>query len=486
MINMVFSSTIFLFAFLPIVFCIYFIADKKWKNYILLVSSLVFYVWGEFKYLYIIIVIILLNYFLSIYIDKKRNKGKQLIILTVLINLSILIVFKYLVFVISNLNLIDGINIKIPSITLPLGISFFTFQAMSYSIDVYRKKAKVQYNLLDLALYISFFPQLIAGPIVKYSSIEFQLRNRVESLDKFTAGVKRFIIGFGKKIILADTCAILVEKIFAYENAGASSVSVLMAWLGVLSYSFQIYYDFSGYSDMAIGLGKMFGFEFEENFNYPYFSRSIQEYWRRWHISLGAWFREYVYFPVVTSKWNMHINKFVKRVFGSKVSRKVSVCIPLFVTWFSTGIWHGATWNYVSWGLYFSILIIIENLGFAKVLNKWPKIFQYLYTWIIIALSRAMVKVSNISEFFTYFKCLFGLDGNQLVDTQSLVYANEYKFVLVICAILSFPFIPWISKKLANFKVADLLVNVAYIFIFILSVSFMVASTYTPFIYFNF
>lgn len=484
---MVFSSTVFLYAFLPIVICAYYAAAPKYRNSILLAASLFFYAWGELQYLYVIVIIILLNYFMAIQIDEHRPQGKSLITATVILNLSLLFIFKYLTFVIRSFNMIPGVNIYTPEISLPLGISFFTFQAMSYSIDVYRKKANVQRNFLELALYISFFPQLIAGPIVKYNSIERQLKRRTESLDKFTEGVKRFIIGLGKKVVLADTCAVLVEKVFTYEGAGEISVSVLMAWLGVLAYSFQIYYDFSGYSDMAIGLGKMFGFEFEENFNYPYASKSIQEYWRRWHISLGAWFREYVYYPVVTSQWNIKIAKHAKKWFGPKLSRKMSVCVPLFVVWFSTGVWHGASWNYVGWGIYFSAIIIAENLGLANLIKKWPLICQYLYTWILIIFSRAMVKTTSISDFFRYLRCLFGLNGNALTDMSSLVYANEYKLLLIICTVLSFPCIPWLSKKLAIFKTrGEVIKNAAYAFVFIISIAFMVASTYTPFIYFNF
>lgn len=484
---MVFSSTVFLCAFLPVVICMYYIAAKKYRNYILLVGSLLFYAWGELHYLYVIAIIILLNYFMVIQIDAHRERQKALITATVILNLALLFIFKYLTFIIGNLNTIFRANFYTPEISLPLGMSFFTFQAMSYSIDVYRKKAKVQRNIWDFILYIAFFPKLTAGPIVQYNSIGCQLRQREESLDKFTSGVKRFIIGLGKKAILADSCTALVEKIFIYEGAGNVSVSVLMAWLGVLAYSFQLYYDFSGYSDMAIGLGEMFGFEFEENFNYPYASKSIQEYWRRWHVSLGAWFREYVYYPVVTSQWNIKIAKCIKKWFGSKLSRKLSVCVPLFIVWFLTGIWHGASWNYVGWGIFFSMIIIAENLGVANLIKKLPSFCQYMYTWILVAVSRAIVMTTSIPDFFRYIRCLFGLNRNALADMPSLVYANEYKLLLIICAALSVPLIPWLSKKLVIFKAEEAIIkSIIYTLVFIVSIAFMVANTYTPFIYFNY
>lgn len=482
---MVFSSTVFLFVFLPILLCVYFVVKKEYKNYILLLFSLIFYAWGEAKYLYVLIMIIAINYCFAICIDKYRTMSRKLVILDIAVNLTFLFIFKYLLFIISNLNLLPGVNITKPNITLPLGISFFTFQAMSYSIDVYRRKANVQYNFWDLALYVSFFPQLIAGPIVKYNSIELQLKNRKETFEKFEGGVKRFIVGLGKKVLLADMCAIIVRNIFEYEKAGVNSVSALTAWLGVLSYSFQIYYDFSGYSDMAVGLGKMFGFDFQDNFSYPYASCSIQEYWRRWHISLGEWFREYVYFPVVTSKVNIRINKYIKKHFGGKASRKMSVCIPLFVTWFLTGIWHGACWNYVGWGIYFAIIIIVENLGVGKMIAKWPRIVQHLYVWFIVFIARAMVKMPNIGAFFRYIRCLFGINGNKFADMRSLVYLDEQKILLIICALFCFPIIPYFSNRLKH-RWKGSMENVVYMFIFLVSLAHMIANTYTPFIYFNF
>ena len=341
---MVFSSLLFAFFFLPAVMLIYYLAKDKYRNYILLVASLVFYAYGEPRFVLVMIASIFMNYGFAIVIDRLKDsqvKPKFLLILNVVLNLGILFVFKYLDFAISVTNQVVGTDFHIKNIALPIGISFFTFQALSYVIDVYKKHVEVQKNPLFLALYISFFPQLIAGPIVRYKTIEQQITKRECTIDKFAEGGRRFLLGFCKKVILSNNLSVVAAKVWALVGT-TTNVNPVFLWIGSICYSLQIFYDFSGYSDMAIGLGKIFGFEFEENFDYPYISKSVTEFWRRWHISLGQWFRDYVYIPLG----------------GSRVSIIRSI-LNLLIVWLLTGLWHGASWSFVAWGLgYFGMLVV--------------------------------------------------------------------------------------------------------------------------------
>ncbi|MDD6036168.1 MAG: MBOAT family protein [Lachnospiraceae bacterium] len=451
--------------------------------------SLLFYAWGEPKFVLLLLISICVNYVVARVIDARRDSRfctNAAMTVMLLWNFGLFFVFKYLMFTMNNLNALFHTNWNVPNIALPIGISFFTFQAVSYVMDVKRKNCEVQKNIFDLALYIAFFPQLVAGPIVRYSTIEKQLRERKETLDLFYSGTKRFIVGFAKKIIMANFFGIITDAAFGVENG---ELTFAMAWLGGLGYSLQLYYDFSGYSDMAIGLGRMFGFEFEENFNYPYIAKSIREYWRRWHISLGAWFREYLFYPVTTSKWMAKLNKRIKNKFGFKVCRKVSVAIPLFITWMATGIWHGATWNYVIWGFYFSFLIILENLGFDKELGKIPKIFQHLYVTIIMLIARIIVRTSSVSEFASYMKAMLGF-GNGFTNTYTNYIWSSYLFVIVVGVVFCIPVAGWLRKKAETYVITNrmlfILEPVGYLALFIVAVSFMVNSSYNPFIYFNF
>lgn len=486
---MVFSSSIFLFIFLPICLLGYYLLDRKFKNFFLLVMSLIFYAWGEPKFVILMILSIVINYFIARLIDTKRESKKWINIAMVFMflwNFGMFFIFKYLVFTMKNLNTLFGIEWTVPNITLPIGISFFTFQAVSYVIDVKRKNCEVQKNIFDLALYIAFFPQLVAGPIVRYSTIAKQLKERKETIDLFYSGTKRFIDGLVKKSIMANLFGTIADTAFSVEH---SELTFAMAWIGGLAYSLQLYYDFAGYSDMAIGLGRMFGFEFEENFNYPYVARSIREYWRRWHISLGAWFREYLFFPVTTSKWMGKLNKVVKNRFGFKVCRKVSVAVPLFITWMATGIWHGATWNYVIWGFYFSFFIILENLGFDKKLEKTPKVVQHVYVTFLMLIARIIVRTSSVTEFWVYIKAMFGF-GNGFTNGDATVLWINYILVIIIGVICCAPIIPWLRKKLEEKKVIQhvmvVVEPIGYLALFIVAISFMVGSSYNPFIYFNF
>lgn len=350
---MVFSSLVFLFVFLPVILILYYISSNKYKNYLLLIASLFFYAWGEPTYVLIMILSIIVNYICGLLVEenKKTIIKKFGLILAIVFNILMLGVFKYSGFLVSNINNILNINLPLPKIALPLGISFFTFQAMSYVIDVYKKDAKVQRSILNLSLYISLFPQLVAGPIVRYQTIADQIDYREHNISKFGEGVNRFIIGLSKKVILSNSLGMLADAVF---NTSVEDLTIISSWLGIIAYSLQIFFDFSGYSDMAIGLGKMFGFEFLENFNYPYISQSASEFWRRWHISLGSWFRDYVYFPL-----------------GGSRKGTLRTYINLFIVWFLTGFWHGASWTFIAWGLYFGVLIGMEKAFLEKnILQK--------------------------------------------------------------------------------------------------------------------
>ena len=352
---MLFSSTVFLFFFLPVTVGIYYVLDRKFKNYWLLITSLLFYSWGEPKFIFVMLGSIFMNYLFALLVDKFRENKKAarfILTLTCIWNIGIFFVYKYLNFTIDNINHLFGQNIPLTNIVLPIGISFFTFQAMSYVIDVYRKNGKVQKNPFNVALYITFFPQLIAGPIVRYETVADEINFRKETLDDFYSGIKRFVVGLCKKLIISNSVAVIAD--FVFDTEDLTQISVLAAWAGAVCYTLQIYFDFSGYSDMAIGLGKMFGFHFNENFDYPYASASVSEFWRRWHISLGTWFRDYVYFPLG----------------GSRVKSKARLVFNLFVVWMLTGIWHGASWNFVLWGVYFFVILAAEKQIGEKSLRR--------------------------------------------------------------------------------------------------------------------
>ena len=388
--------------------------------------------------------------------------------MTIIINLSILFIFKYLMFTLTNINNIFGSNLSVPNITLPIGISFFTFQAISYVIDVYRKNGEVQKNPLNVALYIAFFPQLIAGPIVRYETIAKQIKSRQETFDDFASGVCRFMVGLGKKVLLSNTLAIVADNAFNMNSINELSVS--MAWLGAIAYTFQIYYDFSGYSDMAIGLGKMFGFSFLENFNYPYISKSISEFWRRWHISLGSWFRDYVYFPLG----------------GSRVDTKKRLLFNLFVVWFLTGIWHGANWTFIIWGIMYFVLISIEKLiGFEKKFNKLSFI-KHIYTMFFVILGWVIFRSSNITEAFSYMGKMFGVRASGIFDAYFYLNIVENLIFIIVATIFSAPIYKIINKKVKENKFIAPIYVIGMLILFIVAISYILKGAYNPFIYFNF
>ncbi|WP_079506624.1 MBOAT family O-acyltransferase [Mesobacillus jeotgali] len=473
---MLFSSTVFLFAFLPIVFLLYFLGHPKLKNMILLAASLLFYAWGEPKFTIIMLLSILMNYVFALIVDAKREHGtavKWVMSIMVLANLLLLGVFKYANFIVDNLNALIGTTIEIPSIPLPIGISFFTFQAMSYVIDVHRKDGRVQKNPINMALYISLFPQLIAGPIVRYQTVADQINKRIESLEKIAEGVRRFLIGLAKKMFLANNAGLVADQIFS-QNPGEMSVG--MAWIGIIAYSLQIYFDFSGYSDMAIGLGKMFGFDFLENFNYPYISKSATEFWRRWHISLGSWFRDYLYIPL-----------------GGNRKGEIRTYMNLFIVWFATGLWHGASWTFITWGLYYGFLIMLEKAFLLKLFKRIPNFLQHIYALLIVMIGWVFFRSETFTYAFDYIKTMFGLNGIGLWDEKAAFYTYEHGVILVLAIIGATPIVKmlldWLSAENQN-NVASIGKNIAlnsyYVVIFVLSVIYVVSTTFNPFIYFRF
>lgn len=475
---MVFSSSIFLFLFLPAVLFAYFITPRAFKNIILLVASLFFYAWGEPKFVFVMILSIIANYIFGLLVDLNRNnKNKVKVILgvMVLVNLLLLGVFKYANFVVDNLNSLLNTSFDIPDIPLPIGISFFTFQAMSYVIDVYRTDGKVQRNPFDLALYISLFPQLIAGPIVRYQTVADQINKRISDFPRIAYGVRRFIIGLGKKMILANNCGYVADQVFS-QNPGDMSSGV--AWIGIIAYSLQIYFDFSAYSDMAIGLGKIFGFDFLENFNYPYISKSIAEFWRRWHISLGSWFRDYLYIPL-----------------GGNRKGSFNTYRNLFIVWLATGIWHGASWTFIAWGLYYGLFIMLEKAFLGKALKKIPKVLQYVYTLLIVIIGWVFFRAETFTYAFSYIKVMFGLSGTGAWDIDALFYVSQYGIILLIAIIGSTPILKKVFESIERKSKESLFVrligkevsiNLYVLLILFLSVTYTVSNTFNPFIYFRF
>ena len=465
---MVFSSTIFIFIFLPFILLLYYIAGKKIKNYILLIASLIFYAWGGVAYLKILIASIILNYSFGILVDKYSNREilkKAILTLCVILNLSILFYYKYYDFFIENANVLFGTNLSLKHIVLPIGISFFTFQGMSYIIDIYRGDGKVNKNPFSVALYISLFPQLVAGPIIKYKTIDKQIRSRKESIEQFSYGINRFVLGLSKKVIIADILGVMADNIFSLYEKGIDTPT---AWIGAICYTFQIYYDFSGYSDMAIGLGHMFGFRFMENFNYPYISKSITEFWRRWHISLSTWFKEYLYIPL-----------------GG--NRKGNVYVNLFIVFLVTGIWHGASWTFILWGIWHGIFIVFERL----IKNKsWyiniPSIIKYLVTMFIVIIGWVLFRADDLSQAFGYLEVMFGVNSN--ANLYEFTYFINKKLVLwiVVAALGSLPFISNKLRKYNGNKSFEIISTVGILILFILSIVFIINSTYSPFIYFQF
>lgn len=468
---------------------------RNFRNVFLTLASLLFYAWGEPKFVFVMILSILMNYVFGLLVAKREEAGYQKLILTIMVtaNLSLFFVFKYLNFTIENLNYLFHGAIPQTHITLPIGISFFTFQAMSYVFDVALGRGEVQKNPLNVALYVSLFPQLIAGPIVRYETVAEEIRTRRETLSDFVRGTRRFSVGLAKKMILSNSIAPLADQAFGYSDA--SQLSAAMAWLGALAYAFQIYFDFSGYSDMAVGLGLMFGFHFDENFNYPYISRTVSEFWQRWHISLSTWFRDYLFYPV--SRKALPLAKKVKERWGKAAGRLTPSVIALAVVWLSTGIWHGASWGYILWGVYYGVLLI-SALIFQSISKKlvkklkirtgspWFVAFQILRTMLLVLLGYVLFRASTIGSAIGYFGAMFGLTGNAAVDAAAMDALSNHASALLLCAIGSTPFVGWMQKKLGRLGSSDMVKNIVCLVLLILSAAYIVSSSYNPFIYFAF
>lgn len=464
---MVFSSLVFLFAYLPITLLIYYLVPRQGRNIFLFIINLVFYGWGEPKLVLLMVFNIFFNYMGGWLVDKYRQdakKKKLFLILTCILDIGILAVFKYTGMITETLNLLPFLNIPTLEISLPIGISFYTFQTMSYVIDVYRDDAPVSKNFINFGTYVALFPQLIAGPIVRYKDVAYQLSHRQETLEQFTTGVKLFMVGLGKKVLIANQMGNLTNSIFATTDENG----VLGTWVGIIAYSFQIYFDFSGYSDMACGLGNMLGFEFLKNFNYPYISKSITEFWRRWHISLSTWFREYVYIPLG----------------GNRKGTKRQI-INLLIVWGLTGLWHGASWNFLLWGLYFGLLLILEKFVLKKLLDRLPSVIQHIYTLFIVAIGWGIFYFTDIKQLGTFFADLFNF-GNGIIGEQALTLFLSYLPILVVAAIAS----TQLGAKLySRFKDASFIWIPEVLFcvvILVISTASLVNQSYNPFLYFRF
>lgn len=446
------------------------------RNVLLLIFSLGFYAWGEPKFVLVMMLSIIGNYAFGLLIDRSGRHKKPLFVAGTAFNLGILFIFKYLNFIVRNINhLLAFFGVGLISqteIPLPIGISFFTFQALSYIIDVYRGNVHVQRNPLFLGLYISFFPQLIAGPIVRYADIERALTDRTETIALFRTGTERFIIGLAKKVILANNLALIADAAFA--QSGAQSSSVLMSWLGIAAYTLQIYFDFSGYSDMAIGLGKMFGFNFRENFNYPYISDSVSEFWRRWHISMGSWFRDYVYFPMG----------------GSRVDSDRRLVFNLFIVWLLTGLWHGADWSFIFWGLMYFVLITFEKLsGLPRnIKSRGGRAAYRVFTMLMVMFGWVVFRADNLKAGLIYLASLFGHGVGTLCGNTFLQYFGEYKILLLFAVILSTPLVNalWTKFEGKHPAAGEITKTAGLLALMIISVSYIVLESYNPFIYFNF
>ena len=456
---MVFSSLIFIFRFLPIFFISYFFTPNKYKNLSLLIFSLIFYTFGEPKYFPLMIASIIVDYIISIIIEnnfENRRKCKFLLILSIIFNIGMLFFFKYYNFFIENMNLLFNTSINTIKVALPLGISLYTFQTLSYTIDVYRGKFKAERNIIDFGAFVSLFPQLIAGPIVKYSDINKEIKDRSISFSNIEEGLEEFIIGLSKKVLIANNIGMLWNEI---SNKNIESISMPLAWISILAFAFQIYFDFSGYSSMAVGLGKILGFNFPINFNFPYISRSISEFWRRWHITLGSWLKEYIYIPLG----------------GNRVSKK-RLFFNLLLLWFLTGFWHGAEYNFILWGIYFFIFIYLEKLFLSKILNKYI-IFSHIYTVFILLIGWCIFAITDLNTLRVYIGKLFTFD----LTLDYIFYLRNYIIIFIICIVSSTPLIQKFYNKM-NKNIRTVIIFI----LFLLSIAYLVDSSYNPFLYFRF
>lgn len=466
---MLFSSIPFLYYFLPFTLILYFVVPKRLKNSVILLSSLFFYAWGEPKFLVFMLISITQGYVFGRLIEKRRGDktAKVFLIISVAFSLCLLGYCKYADFFIGNFNAITGLSLPLLGIALPIGISFYTFQILSYTVDIYRGDSPAQKNFINMAAYIAMFPQLIAGPIVRYSDIANQLESRTHSFDDASKGIRRFIIGLSKKILVANVLGELVAVFKASEEK-----SVLFFWVYAVAYSLHIYFDFSGYSDMAIGLGRVFGFRFPENFNYPYISGSITEFWRRWHISLGSWFRDYLYIPLG----------------GNRVS-KPRWLLNILIVWMATGLWHGAAWNFVVWGIYFAVLLMAEKMCLLKSLKKL-NVINHIYVMLLVIISFVIFDASSISDAFTCIASMFGVEDIPAVTSESIYYLKSYAVILVVAVFGATPLMSELAKAVDKSRIGGRIKNIAEpcTLIALLSVctAFLIDGSFNPFLYFRF
>lgn len=466
---MIFASLLFLFIFLPLNLILYFLLPQnKAKNAVLIIFSLVFYAWGEPVWVLLLVLTAFLDYRHALVIEKYRStaRAKLALILSIVTDVGIFAVFKYTAFFVTNLNLFPFINLPVPSFALPIGISFYTFQTLTYIIDVYRGKIEAQKHFSKCILYLSLYFQLVAGPIVRYTDVAKEIEHRKLSVSRFSHGVYRFVTGLGKKVIIANAAGVFVDK---YMTGSFSSLTTLGAWLGICMYTIQLYFDFSGYSDMAIGLGKMFGFDFPENFNYPYISKSVSEFWRRWHMTLGSFFRDYVYIPLGGNRKNVYLN--------------------LFIVWFLTGFWHGASWNFVIWGLYNGLFICLERLT-KKYFEKIPSFIRHIYLLLVVNIGFVFFKFTNITQAISYLKVMFGKNAKFVnLDTSALIANNL--FWIVLSVILCMPIMQYVQRlyykairKSFTISIVANVLRVALIaFIFLFSVAHLTGNSFNPFLY---
>lgn len=464
---MVFSKPIFLFGFLPIVLLLYYIAPRKFKNFVLLFMSLIFYAWGEPKLLLLMVFTIFVDYTAGLLINKYSNKpvtSKIIFVATLVINLALLGIFKYANFVIDSINSVVGGKFDLLEISLPIGISFYTFQALSYVIDVYKKVVPVEKNLLNFTTYVVLFPQLIAGPIVQYKTVANELSKRQETVGLFSEGIWRFAVGLAKKVIIANQ----IGAIWTEIHSTPELLTAGKAWIGALAFTFQIYFDFSGYSDMAIGLGKMFGFNFLENFNYPYISKSITEFWRRWHISLSTWFKEYVYIPMGGNRKGL-----IRQIFN------------ILIVWMLTGLWHGASWNFVIWGLYFGLILVLEKAFLLKILQKTHAFFAHLYSLLLIIFGWVIFECGTTSEIICFFKGMFGIGLSLWNEETTYILCNSL-LIFILAAICSTQIGKSIKEKLSGKFKNDYWKCATVAILLLLSVMFLAGDSYNPFLYFRF
>ena len=465
---MVFSSLTFLYAYLPVVLLVYYLVPLKWRNPVFFAFSLFFYGWGEPRYVFVMLASILLNWEAGLLIEKAKNnqdqaKAKKILTLVIVINIAILAIFKYADFVVENLNHL-GLSLTPPHLSLPIGISFYTFQAMSYPIDLYRGETSAQHSFVKFGTYVTMFPQLIAGPIVRYTDIAKQLDDRRVSSKKLQSGIRRFLIGLCKKVLLANAVGAVYQNITALPD---SQMSTATAWIGILCFTFQIYFDFSGYSDMAIGLGSLLGFDFLENFNYPYVATSVTEFWRRWHISLSSWFRDYVYIPLGGNRKGL--------------PRQI---LNLLIVWILTGFWHGASWNFVLWGLFYGAVLIVEKLFLLKGLNRLPKWIGRIYTMFIVMIAWVLFAFTDLTQAAHYLSMMFNSTGT-FANSMTWFYLRDNAMLLIICVIAATP-IAKTKLNIMNKKIGKILEPLLVIAAFVLCTASIVSSSYNPFLYFRF